>query len=224
MLVDFETSWYSSNTQAYNLLQQGALGPVVKTVFRDGHQGPKKIGVSAEFLDLLVDPRQDGDGALTDFGCYGPDLMTWLMHGAAPLSVTAVTKRLQPELYPKVDDQAEILLNYQNATALVEGSWDWPFSVKQMDVYGRTGYARTLDAEQTEVRRENETAAQRTKGDRLEAPYDDPLHYLEAVLSGQIEEGDSLSGLKTNVTVAEILDAARQSARTGRTVRLPLAP
>jgi predicted dehydrogenase len=223
VLVDFETSWYASNAEAYNLVQQGALGPIVKTVIRDGHQGPKKIGVQPGFFDLLVDPKQDGDGALTDFGCYGPDLMTWLMHGEAPLSVTAVTRRLQPETYPLVDDEAEIILNYKNAVAIVEGSWNWPFALKQMDVYGRTGYAKAIDSTRIEVRKENETEGQMLKGHPLEPPNDDPLHTIEAVLSGQIEEGDSLSSLQTNILVTEILDAARQSAQTGRTITLPLS-
>jgi glucose-fructose oxidoreductase len=222
VLVDFETTWYASNTEAFRLLKQGALGPIVKTVIRDGHPGPKLIGVSPEFLAFLSDPKQNGAGALFDFGCYGPNLMTWLMDGEAPLSVTAITKQLQPERYPDVDDEAEIILNYKNAVAIVEASWNWPFSVKQMDVYGKTGYAKTIDSERVEVRKLHETESQMLKGQALAAPYDDPLHYFAAVLRGEIAEGDSLSALKTNVTVSEILDAARQSARTGRTVALRL--
>lgn len=224
VLVDFETAWYTSNTEAFHLLHSGALGPMVKAVIRDGHQGPAKIGVGPDFLKLLVDPKQDGDGALTDFGCYGPNLMTWLMDGEAPLSVTAVTKRLQPEFYPLVDDEAEIVLNYRNAVAIVEGSWNWPFALKQMDVYGRTGYAKALDATRIEVRRQGDAVGAVSEGRPLQAPDDDPIHYLEAVLSGQVQEGNSLSSLKNNILVAEILDAARQSAETGRTVTLPLAP
>jgi predicted dehydrogenase len=222
VLVDYETSWYASNAEAGRLLNDGSLGPLVKAVIRDGHQGPKKIGVQPEFLKWLVDPKQDGDGALTDFGCYGPDLTTAMLHGEAPLTVTAVTKRMQPELYPEVDDEADIVLKYRNAVAIVEASWDWPFGVKQMDVYGRTGYAKAIDSSQIEVRREKDAAGVVETGQPLAAPYDDPLHFLEAVLSGQVEEGDSLSGLKTNVTVTEILDAARRSAQTGRTIALPL--
>ena len=222
VLVDFETSWYASNADASRLLQQGALGPLVKAVIRDGHQGPKEIGVQPEFLKWLIDPEKNGDGALTDFGCYGPDLVTALLHGEAPVSVTAVTKRLQPDLYPGVDDEADIVLNYRNFVAIVQGSWDWPFAVKQMDVYGRTGYARTMDSSRIEVRLQNDSAGKIEDGQRLAAPYDDPLHYLEAVLSGEVQEGDSMSALKTNVTVTEILDAAQRSAQTGRTIALPL--
>ena len=222
VLVDFETSWYPSNSEANRLLAEGTLGPLVKVVIRDGHEGPKEIGVQPEFLKWLVDPKQDGDGALTDFGCYGPDLMTWMMKGEAPVSVTAVTKRLKPEVYPEVDDEADIVLNYRNAVAIVQASWNWPFGVKQMDVYGRKGFAKAIDSSRIEVRRENDAEGTVEKGAPLVAPYDDPLHYLEAVLDGTVEEGDSLSGLKTNVVVAEILDAARQSAQTGRTIALPL--
>lgn len=222
VLVDFETSWYSSNTEAFNLLKQGALGAMVKTVIRDGHQGPKLINVSPEFLAWLTDAKRNGDGALADFGCYGPNLMTWLMDGEAPVSVTAVTKQLQPNLYPNVADEAEIILNYAHAVAIVQASWNWPFSLKQMDVYGRTGYAKALDAQRIEVRKANESEGQIVKGESLAAPHDDPLHYLAAVLRGDIEEANSLSSLKTNVTVTEILDAAEQSARTGKTIALPL--
>lgn len=223
VLVNLETSWYASNTAAFRLLKQGALGPIVKTVVRDGHAGPKLIGVSSEFLSFLIDPKQNGAGALFDFGCYGPNLMTWLMDGEAPLSVMAITKQLQPNIYPEVDDEAEIILNYKNAIAIVQASWNWPFSLKQMDVYGRTGYAKAIDSERIEVRKANESDGQMMKGESLTAPYDDPLHYMAAVLNGEIQEGNSLSSLQTNVTVSEILDAARQSAQTGRAVSLPLA-
>jgi predicted dehydrogenase len=222
VLVDYETSWYGSNAKAAQLLADGDLGSAVKVVVRDGHQGPAKIGVQPEFLKWLVDPTMDGDGALTDFGCYGPDLVTSMLHGEAPYSVMAVTKRLQPELYPLVDDEADLVLDYKNAVVIVQASWDWPFAVKQMDVYGQTGYAKTIDGSQMVIRKERDDAERKEVAQTPQAPYDDPLHYLEAVLGG-LDEGDSLSSLRTNVTVTKILDAARRSATTGKTVVLPLA-
>jgi predicted dehydrogenase len=194
----------------------------VRTVIRDGHQGPKLIGVPPEFLSFLLDPKQNGAGALFDFGCYGANLMTWLMDGEAPLSVMAVTKQLQPNLYPLVDDEADIILTYKNAVAIIQASWNWPFALKQMDVYGRTGYAKAIDFERIEVRTANESAGTMLKGKSLTAPNDDPLHYLAAVLNGDVQEGNSLSSLKNNMTVSEILDAARESAQTGKSVSLPL--
>jgi predicted dehydrogenase len=175
-----------------------------------------------EFVQWLTDPKLNGAGALYDFGCYGADLATWLMKGQAPLSVTAVTKRIQPENYPKVDDEADVILNYPSAVALIQGSWNWPFDIKDLEVYGKTGYAKTIRANQVDVRRQHEKASHIDSPQQLQSPYDDPLHYLEAVLSGKIQEDGSLSSLKTNVIVSEILDAARQSAKSGKTISLPL--
>jgi predicted dehydrogenase len=38
--------------------------------------------------------------------------MTWLMDGQKPISVTAVTQQDKPSVYPKVDDEATIILKY----------------------------------------------------------------------------------------------------------------
>jgi glucose-fructose oxidoreductase len=54
----------------------------------------------------------------------------------------------------------------------------------------------------------------------LAPPYDNSLSLLRAVvIDGMKPEG--LSSLETNITVTEILDAARRSAASGKTVRLP---
>ena len=52
----------------------------------------------------------------------------------------------------------------------------------------------------------------------------DSLTYLAAVLHGQIKSTDDLSALDTNIIVMQILDAARTSAKTGRTIELTPLP
>ncbi len=222
VLVDYETSWYASNKAAHDLLMQGALGEVRKVVVHDGHAGPKLIHVSPEFFAWLTDPKLNGAGALYDFGCYGADLMTWLMKGQAPKTVTAVTQQFQPDIYPKVDDEANVILTYPSAVAILQGSWNWPFDRKDMTVYGRTGYATTVLRDRIEVRRKGEHEAKTNDANHLSPPYDDPLHYLAAIIHGEISEDGDLSSLETNVLVSEILDAARRSAASGKTVQLPL--
>lgn len=222
VLVDYETTWYASNNAVHDLLSNGSLGDIRKVVFRDGHRGPKLIHVQPEFFAWLTDPRLNGAGALYDFGCYGADLMTWLMSGAAPQSVTAVTQQLQPDFYPKVDDEANVILAYPRTVAIIQASWNWPFDVKQMDAYGATGYAKSINRGQIEVRRDHENDAHLSTASPVRAPYDDPLHYLAAVIRGDISDADSLSSMKTNILVSEILDAARRSAQSGKTVKLPL--
>ena len=51
----------------------------------DGHNGPSEIHVQPEFFAWLSDPVKNGAGALFDFGCYGANLMTWMMDNQPPL-------------------------------------------------------------------------------------------------------------------------------------------
>jgi predicted dehydrogenase len=219
VLVNYETSWYRNNHDLLELVRAGGIGDVRKVVVHDGHQGPKEIGVSPEFLKWLTDPKLNGGGALFDFGCYGADLMTWLMNGEKPLSVTAVTQRIKPEIYQHVDDEATIILTYSKAQAILQASWNWPFDRKDMEVYGRTGYAITVGRDTLRVRRAGEKTEQTVTAGQVPAPYGDSITYLCAVVRDGLKP-DAFSSLETNITVMEILDAARQSAATGKTVNL----
>ena len=220
VLVNYQTTWEASNRAAYDEAEAGRLGAIRRAVIHDGHQGPQEIGVSPEFLSWLTDPAQNGAGALYDFGCYGADLMTWLMHGEAPLTVTAVVNHDKPQIYPKVDDDATIVLAYPHAQAVIQASWNWPFSRKDMEVYGATGYAITVGSNQVRLRHEHDAEEQLATAAPLTAPQNDSLNDLAAVLQGQVEPKGDLSSLDTNVVVMQILDAARESARTGKTIRL----
>jgi glucose-fructose oxidoreductase len=218
VLVNYETTWYRSNRAAYELVHENAIGEIRKVVIHEGHPGPKEIGVSPEFLAWLTDPKLNGGGALFDFGCYGADLMTWLMEGRRPDSVTAVTQHIKPDVYPRVDDEATIILTYPKAQAIVQASWNWPFSRKDIEVYGQKGYAITFGRDQLRVRLPGQEE-KLTGAKPLAAQDEDSVSYLRSVLLGG-RKPDGLSSLETNVLVTEILDAARQSAAMGKTVFL----
>jgi len=220
VLVNYETTWYASNRAAYEDMENHRIGDIRRVVIHDGHQGPKEINVPPEFLKWLTDPAQNGAGALYDFGCYGADLMTWMMHGEAPLTVTAVTNRDKPQIYPNVDDDATIVLAYPRAQAVIQASWNWPFSRKDMEVYGATGYAITVGPDKLRLRYEHDNEERLTTAPALSPPENNSLTYLAAVLRGEIKPRGDLTALDTNIVVMQILDAARESARTGKTVRL----
>ncbi len=224
VLVNYETTWYPSNRAVYNEVEQGHIGPIRRVMVHDGHQGPKEIGVSPDFFKWLTDPQQNGAGALYDFGCYGVDLMTWLMRGQAPVTVTAVVNHDKPEIYPKVDDDSTIILQYPEAQALIQGSWVWPFSRKDMEVYGAKGYVITVGPDGLRTRMEHDSAEHTSTADPLSPDQATSLSYLVAVLQGKVQAKGDLSALDTNVTVMQILDAARTSARTGKTITLPKLP
>ncbi len=221
MLVNYETSWYRSNHAAYDLVREGELGEVRKVVVHDGHKGPKEISVEPEFFAWLTDPKLNGAGALFDFGCYGADLMTWLMNGQRPQTVTAITQQIKPEIYSRVDDEATIILTYPKAQAIIQASWNWPFDRKDMEVYGQTGYVITVKRDDVRVRRGGDDSHEEQLAAKpVPSPYDNSLSYVRAVILDGAKP-DALSSLETNLTVTEILDAARRSAKEGKTIALP---
>ncbi|HEY5368304.1 MAG TPA: Gfo/Idh/MocA family oxidoreductase [Hanamia sp.] len=219
VLTNYETTWYGSYKDVYNTISKDSIGAIRKMVAHDGHQGPKEIGCSPDFLKWLTDPVLNGAGALNDFGCYGADLMTWLMHGIKPIAVTAVTRHYKPALYPKVDDDATIILEYPKATGLIEASWNWPFSIKDLEVFGEKGYLHALDNTNI-VSRMHENIKSSKQAQPLEAPINDPIIYLTAVLQHEISGTNDESSLEYNMIVMEILDAAKRSAASGKRIVL----
>lgn len=220
LLTNYETTWYGSNHRAYAIARTDkAIGEIRKIVVHDGHEGPKEIGCNPEFLAWLTDPVANGAGALFDFGCYGANLSTWLLQGQRPTSVMAVTQQIKPDMYPKVDDEATILLTYPTAQVIIQASWNWPFSRKDMEVYGQTGYVNTVDGTRMRVRLKADKAERTLEAPQTEAPAKDPFTYLARLLRGETKP-DALTSLENNLIVVQILDAARQSAKTGKAVML----
>jgi predicted dehydrogenase len=219
VLVNYETTWYPNNQILWSeIKEKKSLGEIRKAVIRDGHEGPKEIHTQPEFFAWLTDPIKNGAGALYDFGCYGANIMTWLMDNERPLTVTAVTQRIKPAIYPHVDDDATIIVTYPRAQAVIQASWNWPYSRKDLDIYGQTGYIQTIAGQGVRIRTGKSEEETRTAA-KLSAPYDEPLSYLGAVVRGEIQPS-GMTGLENNLIVNEILDAARQSANTGTTVKL----
>jgi predicted dehydrogenase len=220
VLVNYETTWYPSHGAIHALVKQrGAAGGIRKMVAMDGHEGPKGINVQPEFLAWLSDPVKNGGGALFDFGCYGANLMTWMMDDQRPIAVTAITQQFQPTVYPRVDDEATILLEYPQAQGIVQASWNWPVSRKDFEVYGEKGLAIATGGNGLRVALPKEKEHAVTP-DPLAADERDSIAHLIAVVRGA-RKPNGLSSLANNMIVTEILEAARESARTRK--RVPLA-
>jgi predicted dehydrogenase len=221
VIVDYETAWYPANQTAYTIVHnQHAIGDVRKIVVCAGNKGPKETGCSDAFLDWLTDPKLNGGGALIDFGCYGASTITWFMDGQRPTSVFAVAQHIKPDVYPKVEDEATIILTYPQAQGIIQASWNWPFDRRDMDIYGRTGYVLEPRMDLLRMRQAG------TEESELDLPTpsvpnlsSDDISYFAAVVHGEIQPYGMLS-LETNVIVTEILDAARESAQTGKRVEL----
>lgn len=220
LLTNYETTWYGSNKAAWERVnEKNEIGPVRKMVFHTGHQGPVEIGCNPEFLEWLTDPVLNGGGALTDFGCYGANLCTWFMKGEHPLTVSAVTQQVKPELYPKVEDEATIVLTYNKAQVIIQASWNWPYSRKDMEVYGKDGYVFCLDRDNMLLMENGKRQKDTVKAAPMPEGSRDPFMYFVNVIRGNIKmEPYDLSAPANNAMVMKILEAAKYAAKTGTTV------
>lgn len=220
LLTNYETTWYGSNEKAFSVVNtEKTVGDIRKIIFYTGHPGPKEIGCNAEFLQWLTDPVLNGGGAITDFGCYGANISTWLMNGEEPETVTAITQQIKPLIYPKVDDEATIILAYKKAQVIIQASWNWPYNRKEMELYGTSGYVFCRDGKNMVIKNSKDETAKTYVAESLPSDRIDPFIYLKNVIEGKIKPAPfDLSAKANNEMVVKILEAAKHSAKTGQAV------
>jgi predicted dehydrogenase len=214
--TNFPSLWYTSFIEL--LKKSNEAGTISKMVMRGGHRGPVEVGCSKEFLSWLTDSVKNGGGALIDFGCYGAVIMTELMQGKLPQSVYANVKHLKPGIYTKADDAATIVLEYAGATGICEASWNWPYTIMDVEVYGHDGYlhASQFNTPVLQVKNEKESRAE-----TISTPeYKDEIAYLTAVIKHGAADNNGMLSLERNLVIAQILDAARRSVREGKKIQL----
>jgi predicted dehydrogenase len=217
LMVNYWNAWVAPSHELFHRVKDGQVGEVQKIIVQYGHAGPKEIGVSEYFANWLYDPVKNGGGAIMDFGCYGAEWALWLK--GRPIGVQAIAQKLKVSQHNQVDDDATILLEYPDATVIVEASWDWPYSMGQVQVFGPKGsllatrntlfYRSTADRGKSGL--EGEPVA-------LNAPQgatSNPVAYFVDCIRHDKAIEDPLS-TQLNVQVLDILDAARESVRTGR--------
>ena len=225
LMVNYWNAWVAPSHEISRRVHEGQLGPVRKIVVQYGHQGPKEIGVSKEFADWLYDPVKNGGGAVIDFGCYGAEWALWLK--GRPTRVYATAKKLKIEQHNQVDDEATIVLDYPDATAILQASWNWPYDLGQVQVFGPKGslLARAHDLFYRPAAEDNNDDAPDGRPVTLATlPHEssNPIaNFVDHIRNNKAIEDPVSPWL--NVQVMEILDAARESIRTGRAQELPSA-
>ncbi len=218
LLTNYETSWYGSNYAAYQLLDDDKVGDLRRLIFYTGHPGPIEIGCNEEFVEWLIDPELNGGGALTDFGCYGANLATWLMQGEVPVSVSCITQQIKPNLYPQVEDDATIIITYPKTQVIVQASWNWSHNRKEMELYGTQGYVFCKNGTDMEILEDEKEGPYDEKAAALTKGIDDPFACLAQVIKHDLAvEAWEVSALENNLRVMQILEAAKIAAETGQT-------
>jgi predicted dehydrogenase len=142
------------------------------------------------------------------------------MKGQKPLAVSAITQQIKPDIYPKVDDEATIIVTYPKAQGIIQASWNWPFGRKDLEVYGQHGYTIS-DRSSIKTKTSDNQKEKYQEIPPALRPYNDPFSYLAAVVHGEVTvKPTDLSSLENNMIVVEILEAARRSAKEGKVIYL----
>ncbi|HEX3879634.1 MAG TPA: Gfo/Idh/MocA family oxidoreductase [Bryobacteraceae bacterium] len=216
VMTNYQMAWWAANYTARKLAETNALGKVYRLRGVVGHGGPGSEGPrNSFFFAWLTDPVKNGAGALMDFGCYNALWSLWYM--GKPQTVYARADHLQPERFPKVEDNATLVLGYKDGVGIFEGSWDLPRSYQDLEVFGRSA-SMTMVNGKVEMRK-GRGAAESMTIDPLPKDRASPLAYMaNAIQAHQPPEG--LVALDINVQVVEIIEAAKESIRVGKPVTL----
>lgn len=215
VMVNYQMAWWGANYTAKAQADAGALGTVYRLRGVVGHGGPGSEGVRNQyFFAWLTDPVGNGAGALMDFGCYNALWSLWYL--GRPESVYATVNHLRPDRFPKVEDNATLVLHYKNGVGIFEGSWDLPRSFQDLEVFGRDGVLYMQNGK-VELRKGRES--KEVPIDPLPAERAKPVTYMvETLKAGKQIEG--MTAMDINVEVIEIIEAAKESVKTGRAVKL----
>jgi predicted dehydrogenase len=223
LMVNYVSAWPEATQEALRRIEAGEIGNIQKIIVQFGHEGPKEIGTSKYFTAWLYDPVKNGAGALMDFGCYGAD---WAMVlKGRPRRVYATSLKLKTEQHNAVEDDATVLLEYPDATAILMPSWDWSYGKGQAEIFGSKGSFLVRGDGLLFQPATRDTSAQNPAGKPVETPpvpaekRNGVAYLLYCIRNNKPIEGPVSAAI--NVGVNEIIDAAKESIRTGRAVAMP---
>ena len=212
--TNYQMAWWPANYVAKKAAET-ELGEVYRLHGIVGHGGPGSQGPRNQyFFAWLTDPVKNGAGALMDFGCYNALWSLWYL--GKPDTVYAHANHLRPETFPRVEDNADLVLGYKNGVGIFEASWDLPRSYQDLEVYGLKG---SVYMEQRSVTLQKGKEKRTLDLSPLPPEESEPVAYM----AGRIRHNKPIEGITAtgiNVGVIEIIDAAKESIASGKTVKL----
>lgn len=221
LMVNYENVWTASSQGMYGRVAGGTIGPLQKINVQYGHAGPGEIGVLKHSPNWFYDPSRGG-GALMDFGSYGAEWALWLK--GRPSGVYAYSRKSKAGDSGGVDEDDVFLLNYPDGIATIQASWDWPFDQSRVEAFGPKGSLLALPEALYFRAAGTEAEIENPEGRAIDLPFvlhetgSSVAYFVYHIRHDQPIE-DPVSA-RMNVQVAEILDAAQESIRTGTVVQL----
>lgn len=235
LVINWPMFWSPTNRTAKRLIDEGVIGQVIEVHFYGGNRGPlyhtaDKIEVTEAEVQRQKPTswwysRARGGGSLLDYLGYGTTLGTWFHDGRAPIEVTTI---VDEPAGLEVDEHSVTIARYATGLSKFETRWGtftdpWtnqPQPKCGFVIVGEGGTISSYDSEQTiRVQTREHPAGEPIPVDRLQPPYQNPIHYFLHCL----ETGEPVRGPLTpelSRTGQLIVDAAVRSAQEKRTVKL----
>ena len=193
------------------------IGPVLRT---------KGYGVHTHWgpAGWFTQKKLAGGGALADMGIHALDTARFLLGDPQPVSVYARIGTYYQDF--DVDDTGVLLVNWDNgAVSYIESGWWQPHSdgaEAATQLYGRKGFAQLFptllelpDPDKTRVESVKSGFKFPRKEHCPQSMYDAQMaHFIRAIKAGT----DPVPGGEQGLVNMQVLDAAYESARSGKVV------
>ena len=208
------------------LLQEGTIGDVVETHYYGGNRGPQHhLRPNEQWEGGWWTLRDEGGGAIRDYLGYGTTLTTWFRGGELPSAVTAawhVPTSSGVETHGvAVAEYASGLSTFQSRWGTFSDPWrHQPQPACGFTVVGTRGTILSLDYAET-VRLQTEATPHGE--DVPVAPVPEKPQNIFDELRRALNAGDDVRepcDWKTSLVGQKIIDAALESATSGRRIAL----
>lgn len=231
LAMNWPLAWVPSHRTARRLITDGTIGRIEQVHFYDGNRGPLYHSHGKiELHPTLADKAQSwwyqpetGGGSLRDYLGYGTTLATWFRDGELPHTLTAawhIPKGLE------VDEQAVVIGHYDDGLSVFETRWGTftdPWTLQPdpkcgFVINGTAGSVTSWDYDDG-VTLHTAGSVERVPNNPIEPEDQTAL----ANLIAHLETGRPLDGpmtAETSLAGHRIIEAAFESARTGRSVPL----
>ena len=235
LAVNWPLAWYPPHRTCRRLISEGVIGSVREVHYYDGNRGPLNHlhDKKAAAADQSMDARRatwwyqadQGGGSLLDYLGYGTTISTWFRDGELPSGITARTFVAPGE---EVDEQAVVIAEYTGGLSTYQTRWGtftdpWTYQPQPRCGFVVVGTAGTIASYDYQQSIRVQTAGH---PEGTEVPVDvlPPEHrngvaaFIDALDHGT--EPDGPISWRISRAGQVMVDAARQSARDGRPVRL----
>ncbi len=234
LAINWPLAWLASHRKCHELCRAGTIGEVLEVHYHDGNRGPLWHGADkrereptdAEKSTSWFYRVAEGGGSLQDYLGYGTTLATWFNGGRRPIEVMSLWDRVNGGPL-EVDQHSITVVRYETGLSKFETRWGtlsdpWtqqPEPRCGFVVRGSEGMIASWDYDDhITLRTRANPMGQRIAAPATVFPNDNPVAYVLACLERACEIEGPLSVAISRIG-QEIVDAAMESARTGKVVR-----